>query len=367
MPESLPHAGGSWTAFSNRTTNLALQLLLWVLLGGFYYAWDSRPNFHFDGPIWSLVLLDLVFAIGVFNALVYFIIPRWLLQGKLVPVLASLVVLVYVYGLWTYYVYRFSLVHLPLSADLAAFYQRGTQMGLQQRLFSWVGFRINLFDLESAVWFPAAISFLAYALVVDRRRLALERDQLGLELSYLKAQINPQFLFNTLGSLHSLTRAHDARAGDVVLHLADLMRYTLYETDTEQVLLSRELEFLEDYLALQRLRGYAQTVITHEVTGSVTTQKIAPLLLYPFLEQLFIGLEAPPDSPVTITSTVTVEAQSFTAIFSRKTSYPLAHSYSTQAPIVAARRRLHLLYPSGHTMQLRETEADVLVQLRIDW
>ena len=83
--------------------------------------------------------------------------------------------------------------------------------------------------------FPILVSFLAYAFIVDRRRLALERNRLRLELSYVKAQINPRLLFHTLGTLQHLTRARDPQAGDVVLHLADLLRYTLYETDAERV------------------------------------------------------------------------------------------------------------------------------------
>ena len=105
-------------------------------------------------------------------------------------------------------------------------------------------------DMLATMLFPFIISFLAYALIVDRRRLALERSHFRLELSYLKAQLNPQFCSTPLGHLQGLTRARDPRAGDVVLHLADLLRYTLYETDAERVPLVRELEFTDDYLAL---------------------------------------------------------------------------------------------------------------------
>lgn len=362
MPELLPSPAEP--RLSPRATAVLMQLVLWLLLCGFYFAWNNRPNYHFTGPIWPYVLLEWGFAIGLFNCLVYLIIPRWLLRGRFGLALLGAVVLIYTYRLWMYAGALLIIHYAPISADLRYNLQKSYAESPWPDLTSWRGLLGSLMDLLATVLFPIVISFVTYALVIERRRLALERDHLHLELSYLKAQINPQFLFNTLGTLQRLTRSRDRRAGDVVLHLADLMRYTLYETDTERVALSRELEFLEDYLALERLL-HPEATITHEVEGTVTTQQLAPLLLHPFLERLFVGIEAVPGSSVHIQSTIQVEADTLTLLIIRTTGVPLAHLYRTDAAIEAALRRLALQYPQQHTVQLTEENAHLRLHLRL--
>ena len=95
MTELLNRVARRWQGLGERTSAIVLQLLLWVLLTGFYVAWNSRPNYHFSGPIWPLILLELGFAVLLFNSLVYFIIPRLLLQARVWWALASAVAVVY--------------------------------------------------------------------------------------------------------------------------------------------------------------------------------------------------------------------------------------------------------------------------------
>lgn len=362
-PNALPVT--NWYRLSTRTTTILLQLLLWVLLTGFYFAWNNRYNYSFDGPIWSLVLMQMSFAILLFNCLVYLIIPRWLLRGRTWLALAGGIALVVVFRLWMYTGARLAIAYVELSPDLRMELQRDYGSNIWSQLTTPAGLLNTFVDMLATILFPLVVSFVAYALVIDRRRLALERDHMQLELSYLKTQINPQFLFNTLGSLHTMTRTRDERAGDLVLYLADLMRYTLYETDTERVPLSRELEFLEDYLALERLRSPETTTITHEVRGTTTTQQVVPLLLHPFLERLFAGLDAVSVGPVHLSSTVHIEPAAVSLTLSRTSTEPLPHSYRTDAAVVAALRRLQLQYPNQHTVQLTEEGGQVEAHLRI--
>jgi hypothetical protein len=361
-PNALP--ANSWYRLSTRATTILLQLLLWVLLTGFYFAWNSRPNYYFNGPIWSLVLMQMSFAILLFNCLVYLIIPRWLLRGHMWLALAGGLALIIAYRLWMYAGARLAVAYVALSPDLRMVLQRDYGSKLWSQLTTPTGLLNTFADMLATILFPLVVSFVAYALVIDRRRLALERDHMQLELSYLKTQINPQFLFNTLGSLHTMTRARDDRAGDLVLHLADLMRYTLYETDTEHVPLSRELEFLEDYLALERLRN-PDVIITHEIRGTATTQQVVPLLLHPFLERLFADLDTASAGTIHIRSLVQIEPTLVSLTLSRTTSTPLPHTYRTDAAIVAALRRLQLQYPNKHTVQLTEEGGQLDAHLRI--
>lgn len=363
MPESTSSRAPGLSNLSARTTAVLLQLLMWVLLCGFYFAWNDRPNYNFEGPIWPLVLMQMGFAVLLFNSLVYLIIPRWLLQGHGWLALGVAVALVYIYRIWHYAGTQLADTFSFLSPDLGSHLRRIYVQNLWQGLTGWRGFLNTFLDLLITMMFPVVVSFLAYSLIVERRRLALERSNLHLELSYLKTQINPQFLFSTLAQLQHLTRTHDQRAGDVVLHLADLMRYTLYETDSERVPLHCELDFLDDYLALERLQR-PKTTIRHQITGTVITQQIAPLLLHPFLERLFAGLDTA-DSSSSIISTMRVASNEVVWDLSRSTVAPLAIPYRTDAAIVAVLRQLQLQYPRQHTVQLTEEAGQVHAHLSI--
>jgi hypothetical protein len=347
---------------SGRTVSALLQGALWVLLAGFYWAWFKRPNYHIEGNIWPVVVLFAGFGIGLFNSLVYWVIPRWLLRGRYGLALAGGGLLVVAYRYWFYLGAQFALTYLPLNPDLRHDLPILGGPTPWVVLTSPVQFVHTFRDMLASMLLPVLASFLAYSLIVDRRRLALERSHFRLELSYLKAQLNPQFLFHTLGHLQSMTRAHDARAGDVVLHLADLLRYTLYETDAERVPLPRELEFTADYLALERLR-YPAATISHAVAGSsADALRITPLLLQPLLEQLFAALN--PTDTFALDSTLHLAPAGLTWEMTRRTATPLP-PYATAAAVLATARRLQLQYPGSHELRIAEEPAGLRVVLRL--
>ena len=346
-----------------RTVALLLQGALWLLLAGFFWFWFKRPNYYIDGNLWPLVVLFESFAIVLFNSLVYWIIPRWLLRGRWWWALLGGWALVVAYRFWFYYGAKLMLAYLPLGPALR--YQLPNLGGPAPWpvLTQPMELLSTFVDMLATMLFPVMVSFLAYALIVDRRRLALERNHFRLELSYLKAQLNPQFLFNTLGHLQGLTRARDPHAGDVVLHLADLLRYTLYETDAERVPLARELEFTADYLALERLRLPTAT-IAHTVSGTAPEPvRVAPLLLHPLLEQLFAGLDQA--GPVRIVSTWQLAGSTLNVHLERRSAASLP-AYAAAPTVQAAGRRLELQYPGRHALDIAESPTHVQVSLRLN-
>ncbi|WP_426493240.1 sensor histidine kinase [Hymenobacter sp. 102] len=125
----------------------------------------------------------------------------------------------------------------------------------------------------------------------QRNRREMERQQLLTELAMLKTQINPHFLFNTLNNIYSLTSRKSDKAPEAVLRLAEIMRYLLYESSTDTVPLSREIDHLRSFLDLQRLRlsASAQDAIQFDIEGTSPdcAHPIAPLLLLPLVENAF--------------------------------------------------------------------------------
>ncbi|HJW29963.1 MAG TPA: sensor histidine kinase, partial [Saprospiraceae bacterium] len=121
----------------------------------------------------------------------------------------------------------------------------------------------------------------------QRDRKDLETQRMQSEIKFLKSQINPHFLFNTLNSLYALTLKKSDQAPEIVIKLSEMMRYMLYECNERRVPLQKEVNYIENYLALEALRQASEADIQFKVEGQITDQTIAPLIFIPFLENSF--------------------------------------------------------------------------------
>ncbi|WP_179352188.1 sensor histidine kinase [Winogradskyella vidalii] len=131
-----------------------------------------------------------------------------------------------------------------------------------------------------------------FSLVVDfykRERLskALENEQKEIKLQFLRNQLNPHFLFNSLNSIYALVRSKSDDAPEAVITLSELMRYMLYEAKDEQVSLEKEMVYIQNYIALQRLRLKNTEDVKLNIRGETKHLKIYPLLLISFIENAF--------------------------------------------------------------------------------
>jgi sensor histidine kinase YesM len=127
-----------------------------------------------------------------------------------------------------------------------------------------------------------------FALQESRNRLVrLEKEKIDAELSFLKGQINPHFLFNSLNNIYSLVLKKDAYASVNLLKLSSVMRYMIYESNGDFVALDKEIAYISDYIELQRLRVREQSGIRFHVEGGVVGRKVAPLVFIVFIENAF--------------------------------------------------------------------------------
>lgn len=118
-------------------------------------------------------------------------------------------------------------------------------------------------------------------------RQAIEQRTLETELEQLRAQLNPHFLFNTLNNIDVLIELDPTRASNFLRKLSDILRFSLYETRADTISVTRELDFLEKYLDLQRLRSHNPTYIRYGITGDPGEIRVAPMLFLPFIENAF--------------------------------------------------------------------------------
>jgi len=190
------------------------------------------------------------------------------------------------------------------------------------------------------------------------------------ELRFLKSQINPHFLFNTLNNLYALTLKKSDEAPEIVIKLSEMMRYMLYECNEKRVLLSKEIHYIRNYLDLERIRQGKNVNITFTVEGSANNEEIAPLLFIPFLENAFKhGLSNQIDHGfVDIRMHIEKDMVSF---FIENTKAPVRpqadpNRKSGGIGLVNVHRRLNLIYPEKYDLRIDNHPNTYAVELTIE-
>jgi len=199
--------------------------------------------------------------------------------------------------------------------------------------------------------------------IVSRWRQA-EKEKLQTELSYLKAQINPHFLFNTLNSIYALSMEKSDDTPQAVVKLSNMMRYVLQENTLSFVPLDRDLEYIHDYIDLQTMRFGNGIKIHHEVNGDINGKKIAPMILMPFIENAFKhGVNAAEDSDISIQLHVidtTLELEVVNRIVTMHSTEP-----RSGMGIANTRKRLDLLYPAKYELNAGKNDEHFTVLLKL--
>ncbi|UOQ73918.1 sensor histidine kinase [Hymenobacter cellulosilyticus] len=189
-----------------------------------------------------------------------------------------------------------------------------------------------------------------------QRRQELEQQKVHSELSFLKAQINPHFFFNTLNNIYALTVVDAAAARQAIHTLSRMMRYVLYETPADTTSLAKELAFVQDYVALMKLRLTERVRVELEWPEPVRDVPVAPMLLLPYVENAFKhGVSA--TQPSRIRVAVRQPSANVLELEVRNTRFAApATSLDEGSGIGLAntQRRLDLLYPGRYVLQVEE-------------
>ena len=194
-----------------------------------------------------------------------------------------------------------------------------------------------------------------------------EHKQTITELALLKSQINPHFFFNTLNSLYALSLDQSDRVPEVILKLSALMRYVLDGSQKETVPLEEEAAFLRNYIDLETLRLNPGTVIEINLDGDFKGEGIAPMILAPFVENGFKhGIHASNNEGRMVLDLTMKSNQLHFVLENSKPNLPSPKTNGSHGLGLAnVRRRLALLYPERHDLNIEESEQTYLVDLRI--
>ena len=218
--------------------------------------------------------------------------------------------------------------------------------------------RISIFTLFPIILLYAAST--SYRLITDyieeqQHRKELENENLKSELSFLRSQISPHFMFNVLNSIVALARKKSDMVEPVTIRLSELMRYMLYESDDRKVSLEQEMEYIQSYIALQKLRfGDNIEIDFNFVNPNQNHRNIEPMLLIPFVENAFKHGTGMIEKPL-IKVEASLNNQSFVFRVINKMSKENSQSKDGSSGIGLAnvQRRLSLLYPDNHVFTIK--------------
>jgi two-component system LytT family sensor kinase len=214
-------------------------------------------------------------------------------------------------------------------------------------------------DIVSLILFVTTLSLSTVATIMKHYRLSRENaerasaERTKAELSFLKAQVNPHFLFNTLNNIYTLTLSKSDKAPEAVRKLSEIMRYVTDDSRHDYVPLENEIACARDYIDLQRLRLNEKTSVKFSVHGETNQKPVAPLIFMTFIENAFkYGISAHESSEIEISITASENEIHF---FCRNTVFPKKFDVPAIGMGIAnARKRLEHVYPGRHKLNIEQ-------------
>jgi LytS/YehU family sensor histidine kinase len=187
------------------------------------------------------------------------------------------------------------------------------------------------------------------------------------ELALLRSQINPHFLFNTLNNIYSLVYKKSDDAPQAIMKLSSIMRYTLYDSNTDRVLLEKEVEYLKSFIELQQLRLKTENFVEFNIIGSLEGKMIAPMVFISFVENAFKHGSKKVQSPCIIINLSVDEYKTlFEVINYSKATDIINKDIAGGIGLQNIKRRLELLYKEKYKLEINNQDEKFIVKLEID-
>ena len=201
----------------------------------------------------------------------------------------------------------------------------------------------------------------------DQRNKLLEKERLETELNFLKSQINPHFLFNALNSIYVLIEEDKKLATETLLKFSDMLRYQLYDCSEQKMSIGKELAFLSDYAALEKIRNNEHLHVTFDIPADIASLQIPPFLLLPFIENAFKHISHHTDTPnyINICFALNQEALTFSVVNSYD-AQPMFPQQQGGIGLQNVKRRLELLYPGRHMLDVSTHDSVYSVKLILE-
>lgn len=349
---------------------LFIHLAGWLLFFSFFLLFASEAG-QGQSPVTLFTTKEFLWFALTYLFIFYFnhfFLFKWLYLKKHYAAYVSLffVLLAAVYFLKPFD----NLVHNMASLRAVPTLSFGDPIAQNSNIGSAPLSRKNNIDIVSLVvciliWLMGmATQIIGRWRIVEEKAAKAESEKVKAELAFLKAQINPHFLFNSLNNIYSLAVSNNPATADSIMKLSKIMRYITDEMDSDSVPLQSEIDCISDYIELQRLRLSKKVDLNFSATGDISSKNIAPLILIPFVENVFkYGISNHEPCNITIRLHASKSGIEF---YCRNKIFPLTkHLESTGIGINNTGKRIKLVYDAKSKLDITKNNGFFNVELFI--
>ena len=335
-----------------KSTEIFIHILFWLLyIANTIFNYDSY--YLADNGMMNILLKQASFfvvVIIIFYINYLLLIPNYLSKRKYWSYLTGVLSLMII-----------SFLFYIIQARFLDWYFKSGDFFLNDRLISlpYLVFQ-TIFYLLISTGSKFTLDWFNNLRLIDE----LEREKNLSEIKLLKSQISPHFLFNTLNNLYSLVKRKSDAAPDAVLMLSDLMRYMLKENSMEKIELVKEISYVKSYIELQRLRLSNPNIVQSDILIDNATIQISPMLLIPFVENTFKHADITSDDALIYFKLELKNEKLFFIVDNMIKDRN--KDETTGVGLKNVRRRLELLYPGNHKLDIQNFENKFHVELELN-
>lgn len=323
-----------------------IEIVYWILLVMIGPVVNATNIFYNNASIWPLLLIINLIVLPLYLVYAEWIVSRLLFQKKKIYFIVVAVVFFLLVHLTLYLVYAM-ILQFSLSPYVRFYFEYNPTTIVRESI--WIIINMIL---------ATGISFIKKALDEEDHAYSLEKENNFFKVRYLRAQLNPHFLFNALNSIYSLSLQKSDKASEAVIKLSDVMRYLIYECNEDKIPLDKEIDFIRNYIAIEQIRFNAD--IRFNVEGETKGIMIEPFLFISFIENGFKHALDNTDITPFIYITIKIKSDEIVLNVINNTNIDL----ETQAKrihgkgISGSKNLLELLYPSSYTLDIIQTEKE---------
>lgn len=330
-------------AVHHRAYRFASHILFWLAVAGvwFYLRYQDYVSVWQAAQVTFIKVTDLAAVVYITNLL---LVPKLLYKKKYLQFSFFLITVVA----------AFSYIKMVLLFPVTG--QALSELNVKQAIYN--NFVTQFFLVLASIAIKSAVDYIQ----LQKRMAEIAKEKAEAELAYLKAQINPHFLFNSLNAVYFLIDKKNTEAREALHKFSDMLRYQLYECNDRSIPIEKEISYLKDYVGLQQLRMNDNVSVHFSCENDVAHFSIEPLLLIPFVENSFKHLSHFSGKKNEVQIKLSRENGSFLFSVYNTTE----HKNQKEAGGIGLKnvqKRLQLLYPGKHTLEVKEKEGWFGVEL----
>jgi two-component system LytT family sensor kinase len=335
----------------SKLITILIHVLVWVAFGvAIFFRYPVFSGSGISNQLWITQTVTFSLLVIVFYLNTTILVPRFLLSNNAVYYFAI------VFGIIT----GIAIINGWLEKSFPVIIVGDQPLPSLPRRLREPGITGNIDTLTVII--SALVIVIGTSITVIQKwqkdkqgREELEKDKLSSELSFLKAQINPHFFFNTLNNIYVLTQVDAGEAGKAIHQLSRMMRYLIYETQQGQTMLSQEISFIRDYISLMQLRLTDMVKVDFEIPAELKDTPMAPMILLPFVENAFKhGVSTTQESYIRIKLEQTGNMLDVSIKNSVMKDRGVSLDTNSGIGLTNTHRRLDLLYPGKYRLDINE-------------